>query len=135
MERNRELQNFQFFKPDIIQEKPSGKDVTLPSIYDFDISSAAYLAPRLYLASSKKQTVYIHEGESIVAQFQPYNEKLEFVDQVSMSPHGVLQHFLVTYGVDIEQPNDVRRSYLKFWEHEGALMSNNFQNISKIDTL
>ena len=131
MEKAKDLQNFNFFKAETITEKPSGKDITLPTLNDFDITSAACMGNRLYLASSKKSAIFIHEGDSIIARFQPYTEKLEFIDQVSIKQHGVRQNFLVTYGTDIEQPNDVKRSYIKFYEHETSLMTNDFQSISK----
>lgn len=130
-EKSKKLQSFEFFKAEVIAEKPVGSDVTLPTFNDIAIDSAVYIAPRLYLASTKKKSIFIHENESIFAQFQPFNERLEFVQQVSMSPHGVVQNFLVVYGTDSEQPNDVKRSYIKFYEHD-ALMLNDFKNISNI---
>jgi hypothetical protein len=99
---------FQFFQRQIIQIQTQKKDLTLPSLEDISVSSAAICENRLFfcakLASEKidqlernKNKLYVFENKSMAAEIDIYNIRFDFVQ--SIHP---MNKYILTFGVEEE---------------------------------
>ena len=105
-----QTKRFQFFSQEVIQDKPSNKEVTSASLNDIEINSVVYIEPKLFFCSKAKCCIYLFENNIISGYFSPCAESLHFINKTSSSEGGLL----VTFGVDLE--GQIKISYIKLWD-------------------
>jgi hypothetical protein len=106
-----QLKRLPFFQQELIQAQQIGGDSTQPTLNDIEMSDIIYIEPRLYFGSKKRSTVYIFEEKVIVGSFKPYSESIVYMQSSTTQRDG----YLTTFGIDND--NQLRVSYVKFWDH------------------
>ena len=137
IEKLEKLQTFSFFtRTPFTDKNPPG--ITLPSLNSMEVSSFVVLGSRVYVASKKKNCVFVLElitegSQSFksIGLFTPYSERLDFIEKCSVNGPQGKQHFLITYGLDANE-QEIKSTNLKIWNHDDNSNTSDFDSISKL---